>query len=936
MLLLDWVGAQKGGQGRQAGIICPLPTYLLLNKVLDKGSVRMPQKLLEQEGLSSKEAQKRLLEYGENTLSAKKKSGPLKIFLGQFRDLMVIILLISTALSVLMGEITEAITIIAIVLLNAVLGFVQEYRTEKTLEALKEMAAPAAQVIRDGEVVSVPASQLVVGDVFLLKAGDRVPADAILLSSTNLYADEALLSGESEPVEKHPAKTLDIDFGPGRLEAVYMGTVITKGRGKAIAAATGMETEMGKIAGMLDDIEEDPTPLQLKLDQLGRIVAVGCLVICGAVSLAGILRGENLFDMIITGISLAVAAVPEGLPAIVTISLALAVRRILKRNALVRKLHAVETLGCANVICSDKTGTLTENKMTVREVVTPDRRLTVAGENTADSAFFEEGKKFDPAAHQGLTSLLEIAAFCNNATAARGKGGFGQKEQWQTTGEPTEAAIQVLAAKAGVIPQELRWFREREIPFDSDRKMMTVVGGMGSQHRVFSKGAPDILLGRCTRYQDERGVHPLNDGMRSRILRENNRMAENALRVLGFAYRDVPSIQGNLEEDLIFVGLAGMIDPPRPEAKAAVEKCRRAKIRPVMITGDHILTACAIAKDLGILREGDMTLTGKQLDEMNEEELDRVVAKVSVFSRVNPSHKLRIVRALKKRGDIVAMTGDGVNDAPAIKEANIGVAMGGGTDVTKEASSIILLDNNFATLVAAIEEGRVIYQNIRKFIRYLLSCNIGEVVTMFVGMLMGMPVILTPIQILLVNLVTDGLPAMALGMDPAEDDVMELPPRGSEESIFSGGLLGTILFRGMLIGLTTLSMFVAFYRMYGGVEAARTGALMTLIVTQLFHVFECKSEVHSLFGVPFFDNKKLIGAVFISGSIAFFASENPWMRAIFQTIPLSLNQWLMVLGVSLLAPILSALLLKLGKEKPLENPVPMKTVRIPRSGTSNG
>jgi Ca2+-transporting ATPase len=896
----------------------------------------MPQKLLEQEGLTSKEAQKRLLEYGENTLSAKKKSGPLKIFLGQFRDLMVIILLISTVLSVMMGEITEAITIIAIVLLNAVLGFVQEYRTEKTLEALKEMAAPAAQVIRDGEVVSVPASQMVVGDVFLLKAGDRVPADALILSSTNLYADESLLSGESEPVEKHPAKTLETDFGPGKLEAVYMGTVITKGRGKAIAAATGMESEMGKIAGMLDDIEEDPTPLQLKLDQLGKIVAIGCVGICAAVSVAGILRGENLFDMIITGISLAVAAVPEGLPAIVTISLALAVRRILKRNALVRKLHAVETLGCANVICSDKTGTLTENKMTVREVVTPDRRLTVAGENYADSAFFEDGKKFEAISHQGLMSLLEIAAFCNNATASREKGGFGLKERWQTTGEPTEAAIQVLAAKAGVIPQELRWFREREIPFDSDRKMMTVVGGMGSRHRVFTKGAPDILLGRCTRYQDERGVHPLNEGMRSRILKENNRMAQNALRVLGFAYRDASSIQGNLEEDLIFVGLAGMIDPPRPEAKAAVEKCRRAKIRPVMITGDHILTACAIAKDLGILREGDLTLTGKELDEMSDEALDRVVAKVSVFSRVNPGHKLRIVRALKKRGDIVAMTGDGVNDAPAIKEANIGVAMGGGTDVTKEASSIILLDNNFATLVAAIEEGRVIYQNIRKFIRYLLSCNIGEVVTMFVGMLMGMPVVLTPIQILLVNLVTDGLPAMALGMDPAQDDVMELSPRSSEESIFSGGLLGTIVFRGMLIGLTTLSMFVAFYRLYGGVEAARTGALMTLIVAQLFHVFECKSETHSLFGVPFFNNKKLIGAVMVSGGIAFLASENTWMRAIFQTIPLTLNQWLLVLGASLIAPILSALLLKLGREKPLENPVPMKTVRIPRSDSFGG
>lgn len=877
-------------------------------------------------GLTSDAARKKLFEYGENKLVSGKKISPLKIFAGQFRDLMIMILLVSTVISVFMGETVEAIAIVIIVLLNAILGFVQEFRTEKTLEALKNMAAPNARVFRDGRPQTVPADTLVPGDVVLLSAGDKVPADARLIEVVSLQCDESLLSGESVPVEKISARSETVPHEVGRADLVYMGTSVSKGRGRAEIIATGMQTEMGKIAGMLHEIEDEETPLQKRLAQLGKYIAVGCLAICAVVSVTGILRGENLFDMLITGISLAVAAVPEGLPAIVTIALALAVNRILKRNALVRRLHSVETLGCANVICTDKTGTLTENKMTVRKVFTLDYALDVTGNGYEQAGGFSvQGKRASAASSPALKRLFEIAAYCSNSTITQPKNAASQRDRtfntssacWETDGEPTELALLVMAAKANVFGNASDFDRIGEIPFDSDRKRMTViVRDKAGRSHAFSKGAPDLLLERCKLVLTDRGVEVMTAAHKSKILKANEDMAAQAMRVLGFACKENPSGTQNAEADLVFVGLAGMIDPPRKEVYSAISMCRQAKIKTVMITGDHKATAIAIAKDLGLMRPGDSVFTGAELDAMTDTELDAVIPRTSVFARVNPGHKLRIVRAFKRRGDIVAMTGDGVNDAPAIKESDIGVSMGiTGTDVTKQAASIILLDDNFATLVAAIEEGRIVYSNIRKFIRYLLSCNIGEVVTMFAGMLMGLPVVLLPIQILLINLVTDGLPAMALGLEAAEEGIMDEKPRPANESVFSRGLLSTIAFRGCLIGLATLAIFTTLMRQTGDVDAARTGALVTLIASQLIHVFECKSEKRSIFKINPFDNPALILAVLFSAAVTAVAVYLPHAQMVFTTVPLAAGQFGQALLYALVVPVCSALFMMRPRKK---------------------
>ncbi len=885
------------------------------------------------QGLTTKQATKLQFEHGENRLTASKKVSPLKIFCGQFKDLMTIILLASTVVSLIMGEHMEAVAIVVIVFLNAVLGFTQEYRTEKTLEALKNMAAPSARVRRDGKNVTIPASEIVPGDIVLLSAGDKVPADARLVEVVSLQCDESLLSGESLPVEKQTGRSpIEIaKLEAGRSDMVYMGTIVTKGRGEAEVVATGMKTEMGKIAGMLHTIEEDETPLQKRLAQLGKYIAVGCLAICAVVATTGILRGEPIFDMLITGISLAVAAVPEGLPAIVTIALALAVNRILKRKALVRKLHSVETMGCANVICTDKTGTLTENKMTVRRLYTMDHQVQVSGNGHEQAGEFSiGGRRASIIASPVLKRLMEIATQCNNAqitmqgstAMSRDRTASTSKEKWQTDGEPTEIALLVMAAKANVLQEDPDFHRLSEIPFDSERKRMSVmVRHKSGKTMAFAKGAPDLLLNRCKYIQTDSGIQSMTPAHKRRIEQENQIMAKDALRVLGFAYKDAPSGNEDAERDMVFVGLVGMMDPPRKEAYEAVSKCRQAKIRTVMITGDHKDTACAIAKDLGIMRGGDKVMTGAELDALPQQEFEQIVHKVSVFARVSPGHKLKIVQALKKRGDIVAMTGDGVNDAPAVKEADIGVSMGiSGTDVTKQAASIILLDDNFATLVAAIEEGRVVYANIRKFIRYLLSCNIGEVVTMFVGMLMGLPVVLLPIQILLVNLATDGLPAIALGLEPGEPDIMTRKPRPANDSVFSGGLAGTIVFRGCIIGLTTLLVFTSLVR-HSGLDAARTGALLALVMTQLFHVFECKSENKGIFQINTLNNPSLIGAVLISFAIILFVIYNPWAQVVFSTQALTITEMLRVMGYSMLAPLLSAII-KMRPQK-VKNDLPV-------------
>ena len=869
-------------------------------------------------GLSTKQAKKLLLEYGENTLRGKKKSSALKIFAGQFKDIMTMILLVSTLLSVIMGEVTEAIAIIVIVFVNATLGFIQEYRTERTLEALKNMAAPSTRVIRESKRQQIPAAELVPGDIILLEAGDKVPADARILDCVALQCDEALLTGESLPVDKSSIKQNESLDG----SSVFMGTSVTKGRAAAEIVTTGMQTEMGRIAGMLHDIEDEPTTLQRKLAELGKYIAIGCVAICAVVSLTGILRGESVLDMLITGVSLAVAAVPEGLPAIVTISLALAVNRILKQNALVRRLHSVETLGCANVICTDKTGTLTENRMTVKKLFTMDYQVEVSGNGYEQAGEFRIGQnRVMMNASQTLRRLLDICVTCNNAEiriSGEASGGRFQREpgqSWSANGDPTEIALLVMAAKANITAETTEFVRDDEIPFDSDRKRMTVLThDKGGGRFALAKGAPDILLNLCQYVMTERGIQLLTPAMRKEIEQANDEMARSALRVLGFSMKENPAGTENSEQDMVFVGMVGMIDPPRREVRDAVSKCRKAKIRTVMITGDHKATACAIAEQIGILHTGDLVMTGTEIDCKSEEEFRQIVHKVSVFARVNPAHKLQIVQALKNRGQIVAMTGDGVNDAPAVKEADIGVAMGiTGTDVTKEASSVVLLDDNFATLVASVEEGRVVYGNIRKFIRYLLSCNIGEVVTMFVGMLMGMPIVLLPIQILLVNLVTDGLPALSLGLEPGEPDLMSRKPRSANESIFSNGLATTIVFRGIVIGLTTLMVFGAFIKLGAAVDKARTAALLTLVLTQLFHVFECKSETKGLWEIRWLNNPSLIGAVLLSALLVVAVLYVPWLQIIFHTVPLTLHELGRVLIYALIAPVLSSIWLSLPK-----------------------
>ena len=887
-------------------------------KTLLKKEVRLSEEKMPAMGLTQREAEKRLGIDGENLLVEGKKISAIKIFLSQFQDMLVAILLISTVLSILMGEVVEAITIILIVLLNAVMGFIQEYRTEKTLDALKKMAAPKCKVLRDGVEVIIPAKEVVVGDAVVLEAGDKVPADGCLVEAVMVNVDESILTGESVGVDKTASQLSDVshDFVPQ--SAVYMGTIVTKGRGTMIVTQTGMNSEMGKIADMLDSIEDEPTPLQKRLDELSKFIAIACVVICVIVAIAGILRGENVFDMIVTGISLAVAAVPEGLAAVVTISLALAISRMLKRNSLVRKLDAVETLGCASVICSDKTGTLTENKMTVTKMATLDDIFSVTGTGfSKDGGFFLDKREISPIDYKPLRDMLEISVLCSNAKLYSDEeiehaSISAEADSYCVSGEPTEIALAIAAAKGGFSFQNvnIRYKKINEIPFDSSRKCMTVITKTNrTDYRVMTKGALDVILKKCNHALIGGKQVLLDTRLRSEIALCNEDMAKTGLRVLGFCYKDSSVIPvDDIEQDMVYVGMIGIIDPPRKEVYGAIKACRRAGIRPVMITGDHKITAEAIAKEIKLYCPGDMVMTGEEIDEYGDREFERIISKVSVFARVNPSHKLRIVKALKNTGNIVAMTGDGVNDAPAVKEADIGAAMGiNGTDVTKEAASIILLDDNFATLVATIEEGRIIYKNIRKFIRYLLSCNIGEVLTMFLGMLMGLPVVLQPIQILLVNLVTDGLPAIALGLEGGDGTEMSMKPRGKDESVFSKGLLSTIVFRGCLIGLCTLGAYVGLYRFSGSYETAQTGALLTLVLSQLVHVFECKSETKTLFQINVLDNLNVLLAVLISFVIAIACVYVPVLQGVFETVALGYKEFIIVLGYTIVGPIIGSI-----------------------------
>ena len=847
-------------------------------------------------GLTDEQVKSRLAEYGLNTLEAPAKAHPLRIFFSQFRDFMVLILLAAAAVSWLLGAYADAVTIAVIVVLNALLGFVQEYRTEQTLLALRSMTAPTAQVRRNGVLTTVPAEQLVPGDVILTEAGDRVPADAVILTAAQLSAEESILTGESTAVQKH-AHTADdppTDNAIGRADILYAGTSVLCGTAEAEVIATGKSTQMGQISQMLGDITENETPLQKRLGELGKTVSIICLIVCVMVFAAGILRGEPFFEMLMTGITIAIAAIPEGLPATVTIALALAVRRMLKQNALVNRLHAVETLGCASVICTDKTGTITENKMTVQQIVTPDAQFTVNGTGWQRSGSLLQNDS--PCSRHMLTSLMPLmrcAVLCNHAEI-RAK---TSDSDWQVTGDPTEAALLIAAAKCGITTDAFSRCRMiSEIPFESETRAMTVFYQTESGALALKKGAADVILKCCAYYRSHGSDLPLTAQKRAELACAADRMAEDALRVLAFAEK---TAAGPDEPDsMVFLGFMGMLDPPREQAKQAIAACTRAGIRVIMLTGDHIKTASAIAKKAGI-PHADAAMTGAALDSLSDTELADSIGKISVFARVTPAHKLRLVRACRAKQLVTAMTGDGVNDAPAVKEADIGVAMGkNGTDVTRQAADVILLDDRFDTMIAAVEQGRTVYANIRKFVHYLLACNIGEVLTMFTGLLMGLPVVLLPTQILLVNLMTDGLPAIALGLEPPAPDLMSQPPRRADDSFFAGGLLSRIVFRGIFIALSTLGSFTTVLRMTGSLDAARTGALVTLIFSQLLHVFECKREDGTLFSVPYFSNGKLILSVLISAAVTAAALLIPALRTVFSTVLLSPAVLLTALGFS--------------------------------------
>ncbi|MEG1256041.1 calcium-translocating P-type ATPase, PMCA-type [Clostridium sp.] len=844
----------------------------------------------EYRGLSTSEIEDRLKEYGLNELQGKKGVSPIKIFLSQFNDVIIWILMVATFISGVMGDKADAITILIIVIMNAILGFVQEYKTEKSLEQLKKLSAPTAKVIRNGKIEVINSIYLVPGDLVILETGDRIPADSLLVEGSNLMLDESLLTGESVGVHKTPE---------GSDNNIFMGTIVLTGKGKAKVYGTGMNTEMGKIANMLHSIEDEPSPLKERLNSLGKVLVVLCLTICTMVTLLGIYRGENVYDMFLSGVSLAVAAIPEGLSAIVTVALALGVSRMLKRNALIRKLPAVETLGCTSVICSDKTGTLTENKMTVTALLHNGKVHDIKDE-----------KSFD---HEILKRIFVYCNDCNYNYA-------DHSIEKALMGDPTETALIKGFFKKTTDVEIFNNKVERvfDIPFDSTRKMMTViVKDKNSRKEVcYVKGAPERVLDKCAYILVNGRIEPLTTPYRRSVEKLIDDMSFRALRCIAGAYKEENLIKSDkVENNLVFVGVAGIIDPPRKEVKDAVLKCRVAGIKPIMITGDHKNTAFAIGKELNICNESKEVITGAELDRISDKDLEKSIDNYRIFARVSPKHKLRIVKAFKSKNNIVAMTGDGVNDAPAIKEADIGIAMGiSGTDVTKEAASMILLDDNFATIVTAVEEGRVIYDNIRKFIRYLLSCNLGEVLTMFLASLFYLEVPLLPIQILFVNLVTDGLPAIALGVDPADKNIMYEKPRQKGESVFARGLREKILIRGSLIGICTVLAFLS-GKYYGySIEICRTLALGTLITSQLIHVFECRSEKYSLFEINPFTNIYLLGSVLISVIALLLIIYLPVFQMIFHTMPINLGQWAIIIFFSGIISFINSIAIFIGNK----------------------
>jgi Ca2+-transporting ATPase len=894
-----------------------------------------------EKGLTPEEAKERLQKFGANELQEKPRPGFLQMLLAQFNNFLVMILIVAAVVSLLLGEYVDAIAIIVIVILNAVVGVVQESKAEAALAALKKMAAPNAQVIRGGHQVTIPSRELVVGDVVVIEAGNYIPADMRLIESVNLKVEEASLTGESVPVDKNASVVLDKEIPLGdRKNSAFMSTLVTYGRGRGLVTATGMHTQIGLIAEMLQSYEEEETPLQQKLDDLGKTLGIVCLAICGVIFVYGLIRDthfgtifsqglmaylsaekKDIVHLFMTAVSLAIAAIPEGLPAVVTICLALGMQRMIRRHALIRKLPAVETLGCATVICSDKTGTLTQNEMTVVQAWAGGRRFKIGGEGYSPVGQFSfDGQTFDPVKDPNASLLLHAGLLCNDAKleeSGEEKGG----KTWRMVGDPTEGAMVVAAAKAGLwrtgTEQVLK--RVQEIPFDSERKRMTTIHRMQTAGGnlcfdcpstvAFVKGAPDMLLDICDQIIENGKAVPISEQKKKEVLGINHDMAQQALRVLGVAYRPMNGVPAEctceiVEKNLTFVGLMGMIDPARPEVKEAVKIAQGAGLKSVMVTGDYKDTAEAIAREIGMLTPGGKVLTGAELDKMSEQDLAAVVDKVNVCCRVSPQHKTKIVDAFKAKGHVVAMTGDGVNDAPALKRANIGVAMGiTGTDVSKETADMVLTDDNYASIVSAIEEGRIIYSNIRKFVFFLVACNVGEILIIFLSMLAGLPIPMSPIQLLLLNLVTDGAPALALGLEKGEPDIMRRPPRPTAEPVINRDMLLSIVVIAIADTVAVLMSFTwALSRFPGNLIAAQTVAFATLVCSELLRAYTSRSETYSIFSIGVFSNRWMVLATGGSFLLLLVLIYMPFLQPFVDTFPLSLLDWVEMVPFMFIAP----------------------------------
>ena len=835
-------------------------------------------------GLTDKEVLKLRKKYGYNKLDEKKKESIFIKFISQFKDFMIIILLIAALVSAIVSyfegtkEYTDSIIIVVIVVINALIGVIQESKAEKSLEALKKLSSPTSKVLRNGKTITIDSTLLVPGDIIELEAGNFVPADCRLISSYNLKIEESALTGETVPVTKDAKVILPSNVALGdMINMAFSTTIVTNGHAQAIVTETGMNTKVGKIAKMIITDEAPQTPLQKKLAGIGKSLGIICLIICLTIFIIGLFKGISISEMFMTSVGLAVAAIPEGLPAVVTIMLSIGVTKMSKNNAIIRKLPAVETLGSSSIICSDKTGTLTQNKMKVTKICNYKEDIT----NDTHS--------------QNFNFILELGSMCNDCKI-NGK---------TVIGEPTESAIVNIGLKYGknknTLYEQMR--RVNEIPFDSERKMMTTIHKIGSKYRIITKGAPDVIIQKCNYIYNNGSTNYMNTSTQNNILNTNEKMATEALRVIAIAYKDVSSLPNNInseniEKDLVFVGLIGMIDPPRAGVKEAIFTAKKAGIKTVMITGDHILTAKAIAKDLGIYSDGDIAITGNELDKLSDREFQKNIMKYSVFARVSPEHKVKIVKAFQKTGNVVAMTGDGVNDAPALKNADIGVSMGlNGTDVAKNASDMVLTDDNFVTIVKAVKEGRHIYDNIKKAVHFLISTNVGEIVTIFLGLILGLETPLLAIHLLWINLVTDSFPAIGLGLEPEDKYIMNRKPKNPKKGLFADGLWFKIFFEGCMIGILTLLAFYIGSTQYG-INVGRTMAFLTLGLTELIHSLNIRSD-ESLFEIGLFKNKYLIFAFLLGAILQIGVSIIPQVATIFDVMPLSPIQWIYTIVISI-------------------------------------